>query len=100
MVGATHFLISILVVVGECKPREKVNKMKRAEKKQDSCVQITDGMELPDHCQEYCVAIRSEFSQIFIQSWSPAMYRECLPTVHKSECESDQLLQPGRSWQI
>jgi hypothetical protein len=60
MVGGTHFIVLIMVVVVvDGKPRVRGQKVTRKEKSQDSCVQIEEGMDLPDHCKEYCIAIRS-----------------------------------------
>ena len=60
MVGGTHLIVLIMVgVVVEAKPRVGGQKVTRKERSQDSCVQIEEGMDLPDHCKEYCIAIRS-----------------------------------------
>ena len=60
------FLVVLLGVWG--KPRLKSWRKKREERKRreeeskDSCVQISAVMDQPDpdHCKEYCIAIRSE----------------------------------------
>ena len=65
MVECTNIFLLLLVVlvmvVVECKPRTRGNKVKHREKKPDSCVRVESVDDLPDpeHCQEYCVAIRS-----------------------------------------
>ena len=68
MQGGRCFVLGILVVgvmgVGG-KPRVKRERgelrvrRKDREESKESCVQISAGLDLPDHCKEYCIAIRS-----------------------------------------